>query len=135
MEPVQPINSTGLTVVPKIIRGLPQEIRSSLVVRKKKITKKALANYQNSMLVTHAPALIPAWFEQLYIQVQEGDSNAMQMVAKMYSYIQNGPSININNNLMQNNISQQGGRGFDNIVRKLAQEREARGPIDVTPEP
>lgn len=86
------------------------------------------------MLVAHAPALIPAWFEQLYKQVQEGDQNAMQMIAKIYNYIQSGPGVTINNNLMQNNVSQQSGRGFDSIVRMLAEHRDSRAPIDITPE-
>lgn len=97
------------------------------ILKKKRVTKKGLLRYAEQILSAYAPHLLPQLMESLNERAQAGDVAAMRLIAELYG-LSAKPSVVItnNNSLNVNNP----GAGFDDIIRRMAQNDEA---IDVTP--
>jgi len=107
-----------------IKNGLPPFMQGAPLLRRTKVGRRGLASYQEGMLLLFSPALLPEYFQALLQGVKDRDPQAMKLVAEMYNYVQpKGGGISITNNMIQNSMGPSQDRGFDVIMRSLADKK------------
>lgn len=124
-------------------RNVPEVIAPILL--KSKITRKALANYTQQLMVAFAPHILPEAMKSLLEKVVAGDKDGLNQAFEIYglkSSKQGGPLVQILNQLNAGGAEperQESGykRSMEFVLREQEKRKqiEAGNVIDVTPEP
>lgn len=122
-------SKTGGTPRP---RRVPEVLAPILL--KSKITRKALANYTQSLLVTFAPHILPEAMKSLLEKVVEGDKDGLNQAFEIYGLKnskQAGPLVQILNQLNAGGgESDKADLGYRRSMESVLREQEKRKQIE-----
>lgn len=145
----KPLRFTKTRVL-KTPRGTSPKVRSvpevlAPILLKSKITRKALANYTQQILVTFAPHILPEAMKSLLEKVVTGDKDGLNQAFEIYGLKnskQGGTLVQILNQMNGGGAEperQESGyrRSMEFVLREQEKRKqiEAGNVIDVTPEP
>jgi len=103
---------------------LPEYLRSSRVLKRRRISKKDLPNFKEQMLLLHAPEALRSAFQSLCIMAQKEDLGAIRLLFEIFGYIEKKSGITVTQQILNAQMaSSDPGAGFDQFVRSVHEAR------------
>jgi len=118
---------------------IPDYIRHSRLLQKKKITKRTLATFTEQMLLLFTPEEHRLFHEAIVYGLANKDINTMILHAKMHGLVPGGNGVTITNQMIAANAVAGAGSpvvGYDALIRQLGEARAAtNGTVITLPAP
>jgi hypothetical protein len=124
--------ATSADGIPPSRYEIPEHLRFSKLLKRKKLSKDDLAQFKEKMLLLHAPEALRLAFQGLLSLAHKEDLGAIKLLLEVFGYIERKGGINVTQQVVA--TSQSGTTdSFDSIVRRLYAARNGGrqvGPME-----